>query len=338
MEESKEFVYRGKNWFLTYPQVKLKLNVFQEKLFEHFRGIGLTIVKYIVAREKHADGNPHFHCYLGLAAEVRTKRAAGWFDVEGFVANCQVVRSIDRVIGYCAKDGMAVSKKTGKPKKRYSTNIQSEVDKALARRETDARRAQKEAIARDLMEGKHIKIVVKENPLLLFGLRNLVSDVRTWKALTVRVQGKPGYRGIWLVGPSKAGKTSMSRSRFGNVYVKTFDKWFCGYDDEEYDGIVFDDLSLCQDHAYTFWMLKEYAHCFTFKGQGKGEPVRDLDPGFVMVTSNFSRDQACDYFGVGLGVEREPWLNRFMEFEIKCWTDVINCPFLGGVGRGLDKC
>lgn len=35
---------------------------------------GIAVEEYIVAREKHEDGEPHLHCYLKLAKRFETMK------------------------------------------------------------------------------------------------------------------------------------------------------------------------------------------------------------------------------------------------------------------------
>jgi len=89
---------QAKGWFLTYPRCGLS----KEALLDGLQHTG-TIVEYVIAIEKHEDGEPHLHAFLKYEKKV-TFRQDKW-DVEGYHGNYQVAKSWAAVKKYVEKDG-----------------------------------------------------------------------------------------------------------------------------------------------------------------------------------------------------------------------------------------
>lgn len=99
-----KFRLQSQTLFLTYSQCPLP----KEHVLETLQSL-LRIRDYIVAEERHADGNSHIHCYLKLLEKSNT-RDPTFLDLEGlegeiFHPNIQSVRSPTQVQKYCTKEG-----------------------------------------------------------------------------------------------------------------------------------------------------------------------------------------------------------------------------------------
>ncbi|OMJ09562.1 Replication-associated protein, partial [Smittium culicis] len=95
---SGNFRLEGKSFFLTYPRCNLDLNVILTELEKI-----MSFDKYIIAREKHASGEPHIHVFLSRF-EKKATRNPKFFDILGFHGNYQTCRSSKSVMAYVAKD------------------------------------------------------------------------------------------------------------------------------------------------------------------------------------------------------------------------------------------
>jgi len=93
-----EFAIDGVHVFLTYPQCALEREQLRDILIER-----TDPSKYLIARERHSDGNYHLHAYLHFG---RRRRFVGTtvFDVDGHHPNIQRPRSARSVIAYCSKE------------------------------------------------------------------------------------------------------------------------------------------------------------------------------------------------------------------------------------------
>lgn len=92
------FRIQSKHILLTYPHAEFN----HEQFYEFFR-TKLPIKHCIVARENHADGNPHQHVYLALESKPNI-RDVRYFDYESNHPNIQSVKNIPATINYVKKD------------------------------------------------------------------------------------------------------------------------------------------------------------------------------------------------------------------------------------------
>lgn len=95
---TRTFAFDGKHVFLTYPQCPLEREQLRDILVAR-----ANIEKYLIARERHDDGNYHLHAYLHFGRRVRLV-GSDVFDVEGYHPNIQTPRSARNVISYCCKE------------------------------------------------------------------------------------------------------------------------------------------------------------------------------------------------------------------------------------------
>lgn len=93
------FRCNARNFFLTYPQCDLS----KEDLLGFL--VDLADASYgIVCHEKHEDGSPHLHAFIGFSKKFDC-RNENFFDCAGFHPNIQAARFTDKVIDYVKKDG-----------------------------------------------------------------------------------------------------------------------------------------------------------------------------------------------------------------------------------------
>lgn len=296
------FNLRGKNFFFTYPQYDGSIELIRDTLVQLFASLGRVVGKYIIASERHEDGNLHRHCYIGLDDEVRESRCpAGKFDIGGNHPNIQTCRSTEKVIRYVVKD------------EDYITNIPYEVARAKGALAKKSRRE----IGAELIEGKAIDEIVKENPNLIFGFSNLYKDLQTWYLHTYKPESLDGPVGIWIGGISKSGKTTIAETKFGELYDKDNSIWFTGYDEKNHAGIKLDDVD--RTWKDTFWSLKSWSHQFPFSARFHGGMFK-IRPKLVVVTSNFTIDELCQQFGIA---DSTPWTRRFEQFWLRHWDDWV---------------
>jgi len=90
--------YNGKRFFLTYPQCPKLANELVA-----FLQIQANVKSYVVARERHADGEFHLHACVEFATVQR--RTVTWLDFDGHHPNKQDPRNWAACQTYCKKDG-----------------------------------------------------------------------------------------------------------------------------------------------------------------------------------------------------------------------------------------
>lgn len=310
------FEFRGKAFFLTYARTNATdLTKFKDEIFERFRGIGGVPIKYVVARERHElpdlrdqenreehkgdiREEHHIHCYIGLSFNLRTKREASCLDIGGHHPNVQSARSIHNVVKYIVKEDD------------YVTNMAREVANHL--REPPKSRQE---LGQELLTGKSVKTLVDENPQLIIGFSRLFQDVLLWEQLNAKPANLEGPCGIWIYGPSGAGKTTIANTKFGNLFEKNNSNWFTGYSQGTHNGIRIDDID--DSWREVFVKLKQWAHEFPFCAQFHGGQFT-IRPKHIVVTSNFRLATLAFKFGF---TDHTPWTRRFKQYEINHWSE-----------------
>lgn len=244
--------------FLTYPQAtcsKQGLFDFLSTLTSSGDEQGIPVARCLVAQEPHEEGGIHFHCYLEFnrKIDVRNERL---FDFEGNHPNIQKVRSKPNVIAYCTKhdqeplanftwrevsitflDKLRSGIAEGKP-------VNDIVDDALSE-DPKAIRFYSNATAYVLARTAPARVHLPKYDLSTFSLS--ATDRERMATFIDAVQagttgGRANVRGMWFVGPSRYGKTSLARSLASHWYMQS--SWSIdNLDDREGVYGVLDDLA-----------------------------------------------------------------------------------------------
>lgn len=105
----KRFRLNCKKVALTYPQCPEEWTK-ESVLMWYEEQMGLNLEEYIIARERHEDGNPHFHVYLRVADKIDTKNCK-YFDIDGHHGNYKGIGTgVTQWMRYCRKDGDFIEK------------------------------------------------------------------------------------------------------------------------------------------------------------------------------------------------------------------------------------
>lgn len=239
-----EFRLNSQQIFLTYSQCPIEIDTiysFLSKIVE--------IDKYIVAQEKHLDGNLHIHAYLLLKKKVNFKnpRVFDYLEYHPKVEGC---RSWKKVVQYVTKDG------------KYITNYEADVLKKIieeSRKVCDIyKRAFEIAKEKGVEEGmKELETSKTYRDLLVHG-EAIEKNMKKLRAEDNNVrytieQFKP-LPFVWnrrktlvLTGPSDTGKTSLALAMLPQcLFVSDIDD-LREYNTGKYKGIVFDDMVFMPD-------------------------------------------------------------------------------------------
>lgn len=288
------FELRSKAFFLTYPQCDVKPEEALEQLSGIFNSIAYKIHEYVVAQERHEDGNFHIHAYIHVGIALHRKVASNFLDLGPYHPNIEAVRSMNKVIAYCAKDG------------NYITNVQRKVDICLVEAERKKRSESKLKIFKALVEdGKNLCDLVMENNYLISGYAKLKQDVEQYRRDCIKAVALPDCCGIWLSGPARTGKTTVAETKFGPIFRKANNKWFDGWRGE---GLVLDDVDKTWKDTFLSY-IKWWAGQFPFPYEVKGGGGEGRPP-FCLVTSNFTLEELLQYWGVP-ETDWEPYARRF---------------------------
>lgn len=185
---------RARQWFLTYPQCPLEKELVL-KLLEP-----LGIKEYVIAEEKHQNGDPHLHCYIKLKNKVRFK--PNYFDLVDlgttYHGNYQSVRNYDDVVAYCTKEDNYISNVDVKARKEHRSKLLPED-------------YNKDAL--DLLD---------EGKIGFMQLKNFLKNQDVYRMLKNKRERPPEVkpekkRHIWIHGESNCGKTSFREKMMKTV-------------------------------------------------------------------------------------------------------------------------
>lgn len=104
---TKKFRFQGRSVFLTFPQCETTLQVAVENLEKKSK---VPVEEYIIACEKHQDGNTHLHAYIKFGKKLNIARSDFFNYIGGKQPNIQKVKNKEYCVAYVAKDGNYISK------------------------------------------------------------------------------------------------------------------------------------------------------------------------------------------------------------------------------------
>ncbi|UYD39131.1 MAG: replication associated protein [Wigfec virus K19_600] len=286
------FQFRGKRIFLTYSQCPLEKELVKEQLLERFSKDLKNVEKWIVAREKHQDGNFHLHCFINLADEFRSKKPANWLDIEGHHPNIEMVRSYKKCLAYVIKDND------------YISNFDVQVPNIS-----------KKELGKKLLSGQSLVEIVEKHPELIVGYKRLKEDLNIFKQDVSKPKSLDKTCGIWIAGESGVGKSTIATTKFGEYYFKDKSKWWDGYNGEE--TVVIEDIDASWRDIIP--SLKHWADRYPFRAEVKGSMVY-IRPKRLVITSNRTIDELLDELKWPRN-DYEPYRRRFNEYYIRSVDD-----------------
>lgn len=215
-------------------------------------------VKYLVVGEEvSASGTPHLQGYCELTKRTRVT------SLKKRLPRAHLERrkgSAQQAATYCKKDGNFTETGTiSRPGKRNDLhNFVAEVKK---------------------QKGMKLIDVMENHPMTLARYPRFVDLANH---LYRECKSRDTLDNHWYVGVSGSGKSSTARKKYPGLYLKSINKWWDGYDDE--DAILLDDFGAT--HNMLGYYLKIWADHYPFKAEVKGGSMV-IRPKTVIVTSQY---------------------------------------------------
>jgi len=236
------FQFNSKNIFLTYPQAPTHWTL--ESVYQAVSKFTAEPLKsYVIAKEAHEDGSPHFHVLLCYAVPFRSRNARV-FDFDEAHPNIQSARSVKKCYAYCIKDGDYITHgfdQLAGAKPSWATVIAESEDKESFMAAAHVAFPRDFVLSREKLEyfatsyyKKQINYVPVYNDFVIPDILNF------WVNDELR-SNKPRPKSLYLVGISRLGKTEWARSLGKHIYacgMLNLDNWV---DDADY--MVIDDVN-----------------------------------------------------------------------------------------------
>jgi hypothetical protein len=220
----------------------------------------------VIGKEKGSMGTPHLQGFLYFKNAVSFNSVKNKVGAACHLETAKGTPEQNRI--YCTKDGdfqewgelpMSQKRKGEVEKERWASAI------SLAK------------------EGKFEELELSEPQIFLSHYRTL----RTiQKDFMPDVEDADDVTGIWFWGEPGTGKSFTARQQYPGAYLKMCNKWWDGYQDEEF--VIMDDLD--PKHAVLGHHLKIWADRYCFIAEIKGG-ARKIRPKTFIVTSQYSPEQ-----------------------------------------------
>lgn len=251
---------------LTYPQArgltKELLRVYYENWYFNNGTCEVRIVKYLIAEEKHEDGEPHFHVYLRFDNKLRARETRlfdVFFEATGKLYHPYIdkIRGLRNMIKYCTKeDTQPLSNFDWHPSTDNSTKKEIDWEEIYSIDYPNAQAFLDTVMARypgyftghyiplrQLAYDKYEKNIEEYRPTYL-NFENVPQILKSWVDCNLFSDKERPYSLI-LIGPSRTGKTEWARSIGRHMYFNNYfnlDLW-----DEEALYAIFDDMDCDPD-------------------------------------------------------------------------------------------
>lgn len=232
----------------------------------------------IIGEEVGEQGTPHLQGY----AEFEKK--AKWAPIaKKYKMFCELARTQKEAIEYCKKGG----------------NFEERGTPRLEGGEAEKSRWRK--IIQQAEEGK-LEEIKEENPEVYLRCYTTLNKIKQSKMAAI--PELENLDNLWLWGPPGVGKSRTARDTAKVFYPKPLNKWWDGYQYEDF--VIIDDW---EKDCHLGHYIKIWADRYDFIAETKGGSMR-IRPKHIIVTSNYSPDECF------LGEELSAVRRRFRVIKI----------------------
>lgn len=313
---AKKFRLASKNLFLTFSQCDYPIADFLNNCKDLFKDEG--IVRLVVARELHEDGNPHIHAVISLEKEFRTRDERMFDDLVEPPKHPNIVSRIKSMHGtykYVIKDGTYLVHPE-------DFDVKMFIDLAEKKKSTKT-----EEVVRMIKDGITLKEIDSQLPSFVFTHRRKIEEymelqntftqqserinslslklnVRVdplhstpalkffakWLNKSIRQPIQRRHKQLWFVASGGAGKTETIRMLEEHyklsIYRPPLDEdWFDDYQDGIYDLILFDEYKAQKKIQVLNRLLSNDITALSRRGRS---PVVKHDTLPVLILSNYT--------------------------------------------------
>lgn len=237
------FELNAKGLFLTYPQCSLSPSEALDLLREICQRKKRSITEYLIATEKHQDGNDHLHAWIKLEKALFV-RDANFFDLKNHHGNYQGARNPARVKAYCSKEGNYIADPPYQPTTK-PTPWRTALDLAKSGLAAEAMKTLEDGGERSCREA-----ILHRSAIL--------STLASMQPPTPLPNAKPieDYPGLFswdqsktlvLCGPTNTGKTTLAASLLPlALFTRHLDR--LAELTDQHSGVILDDMSFKHLH------------------------------------------------------------------------------------------
>jgi len=220
-------------------------------------------IYYVYGNEVGESGTPHHQGFIVFDKQKYLTQVKELNDK----AHWEIAKGTNKQASdYCKKDGDFVEKGT----------LPEEPSRLGAKANKDKWR-----IINDLAKNGELQLIDEQFPKVWN------TSYRNLKSIKVDHMKPLGNLeepcGVWITGPSGAGKTMKSRTDYPDHYLKLPNKWWDGYQGEP--NVILDDLD--RNHAYMGYHLKIWADRYSHLAETKGSTIV-VRPRKFIVTSQYT--------------------------------------------------
>jgi len=213
----------------------------------------------VVGKEVGESGTPHLQGYVCMKVAKRLTTMSKMLPR----AHLEVMKGNPKQASdYCKKDGQFQEFGELPGNQQHNANQKRKADYELA-----------------LQKAKQQKLYEVDAGVLIRHMSSLKQIARDHPP---QLENNADLCGVWFYGPPGCGKSRSARWLYPNAYPKPCNKWWDGYQNQDY--VIIDDFD--RNHVVLGHHLKIWADHYPFIAEQKGHSIT-IRPKVLCITSNY---------------------------------------------------